>query len=226
MEYYREKVVAQMEKWIGCRQGDATHKEIIDIYNSKTKGYRMTYQAAWCAATVSAVAIALGYEAIIPIDVSCNNMITKAQEMGIWEENDAYNPKPGDIIMYSWSDDGKGDCIKKANHVGIVKSSIGGSIYVMEGNMGDSHVCGSRRIAVNGKCIRGFILPRYTDKPLSKEEISTEVTYTVSKGDNLSRIASKMRDNGYEVTWREIAALNGISSPYTIYPGQKLVIRK
>lgn len=42
-------------------------------------------------------------------------------------------------------------------------------------------------------------------------------TYTVKSGDTLSGIGAKLG-----VSWKDIASKNGISSPYTIYPGQKL----
>ena len=42
-------------------------------------------------------------------------------------------------------------------------------------------------------------------------------TYTVVSGDNLSVIGQKLG-----VNWKTIAEKNNISSPYTIYPGQKL----
>lgn len=42
-------------------------------------------------------------------------------------------------------------------------------------------------------------------------------TYTVKSGDTLSGIGAKLG-----VNWKDIASKNGISSPYTIYPGQKL----
>lgn len=42
-------------------------------------------------------------------------------------------------------------------------------------------------------------------------------TYTVVSGDCLSTIGSKLG-----VSWQSIASANGISSPYTIYPGQVL----
>lgn len=48
---------------------------------------------------------------------------------------------------------------------------------------------------------------------------STTSTYTVKSGDTLSGIGSKLG-----VDWKKIADLNGISSPYTIYPGQVLKI--
>ena len=42
-------------------------------------------------------------------------------------------------------------------------------------------------------------------------------TYTVRSGDTLSGIGAKLG-----VSWKDIASKNGISSPYTIYHGQKL----
>lgn len=48
---------------------------------------------------------------------------------------------------------------------------------------------------------------------------SSTSTYTVKSGDTLSEIGQKLG-----VDWKEIASLNGISAPYTIYPGQVLKI--
>ena len=48
---------------------------------------------------------------------------------------------------------------------------------------------------------------------------SSTTRYTVSSGDNLSTIGSR-----YGVAWTTIAARNGLVRPYTIYPGQSLVI--
>ena len=47
----------------------------------------------------------------------------------------------------------------------------------------------------------------------------TARTYTVVAGDSLSKIGSKLG-----VPWREIAAANGIKSPWIIHPGQVLTI--
>lgn len=44
--------------------------------------------------------------------------------------------------------------------------------------------------------------------------------YVVKKGDTLSGIASK-----YGTTYQKIANLNGIKSPYVIYPGQKIRVK-
>ncbi len=44
-------------------------------------------------------------------------------------------------------------------------------------------------------------------------------TYIVKDGDTLGKIGS-----AYEIDWRVIAQKNGISAPYTIYVGQKLIL--
>jgi nucleoid-associated protein YgaU len=51
------------------------------------------------------------------------------------------------------------------------------------------------------------------------------ITYTVAKGESLSRIAADWRKKGVNITWQQIAALNGIKFPYIIRPGQKLRIK-
>lgn len=49
--------------------------------------------------------------------------------------------------------------------------------------------------------------------------IQTSNSYTVQSGDCLSKIGSKLG-----VNWKDIASLNGITSPYVIYVGQSLII--
>ncbi len=49
---------------------------------------------------------------------------------------------------------------------------------------------------------------------------TTSKTYTVQSGDCLMDIARKRLGDPHR--WREIANLNGIGPPYTIYPGDKL----
>ncbi len=46
-------------------------------------------------------------------------------------------------------------------------------------------------------------------------------TYSVQRGDTLYSIAFR-----YRLDFRRLAAANGISAPYTIYPGQKIHLRE
>lgn len=172
MSKFANKVVEQAKTWLGFKESDGTHKQIIDLYNSHkplARGYAVKYTDAWCATFVSAVAIKLGYTDIIPTECSCTKMIELLKKIGAWVENDAYVPKAGDIMFYDWDDNGKGDNTGSSDHVGIVEKVAGDTITVIEGNYSDS--VKRRTMKVNGKTIRGYGVPKYD------EEAST-VVYT------------------------------------------------
>ena len=163
MSYDRNAVVEKARSWIGKNEADGSHKSIIDIYNSHNplaRGYKVKYTDAWCATMVSAVSISLGYTAIIPTECGCNQMIQLFKNLGEWVENDAYIPSPGDVIFYDWQDSGKGNNVGSADHVGIVETVANGKITVIEGNC--SNAVKRRTIAVNGRYIRGYGVPKYT----------------------------------------------------------------
>ena len=177
-----KKLVEQARKWLGRKEADGSFREIVDLYNSHTplaRGYRVKYTDSWCAVFVSAAAIACGCTELIPTECSCGRMIQLMQEKGIWEENDAYSPRPGDIIFYDWQDSGKGDNTGWPEHVGIVESTENGQITVIEGNLNNS--VSRRKLAVNGRYIRGYGVPKYeADKPAetpqkSLDEVAKEV---------------------------------------------------
>ena len=69
------------------------------------------------------------------------------------------------------------------------------------------------------KTVLGKRWQEVQDKINAKENSSSNSTYIVKSGDTLSGIGSKLG-----VNWQSIASANGIKSPYTIYPGQKLII--
>lgn len=171
----RELLVSTVSLWIGAKRGDATHRHIVDTYNlylPHPRGYKMTYTADWCAATVSAAGIVSNLQDIIPVECSCGEMIRLYQELGRWVEDDSYIPQMGDVIFYSWKDDGKGDNRLAPNHVGIVSKVKGNTITVVEGNMGSRSVVGTRNVPVNGRYIRGYGIPDYAGKAaqMAKEE--------------------------------------------------------
>lgn len=180
-KYSREAVVQLAKSWLGKNEADGSHKEIIDIYNSykgkMPRGLKMKYDWSWCAATWSALAIALDYTDIMPIEISCGELIKKAKEMGIWVEDDSYVPKIGDAILYDWDDNGVGDNTGWPDHVGTVThvSSDGKTFEVIEGNYKDA--VGTRYVSVNSKNIRGFIAPKY-DENFSNESVKPELTAT------------------------------------------------
>lgn len=159
----RDQVIAQARAWLGKKESDSSHKEIIDVYNSHkplVRGYAVTYTDAWCATFVSAVAIKCGLTDIIPTKCGCGHMIALFQKLGEWIENDAYVSSPGDVIFYDWQDSGNGDNTGWPDHVGIVETVSGSNITVIEGNK--SNAVGIRTLQVNGKYIRGYGVPKYS----------------------------------------------------------------
>lgn len=163
----RQAVVDLINSWEGRKESNGSHRYIVDIYNSYNgklpRGLKMEYSWSWCACTWSALAIKLGYTDIIPIEISCGELIKAAQKMGCWQENDGYIPKPGDGILYDWNDTGSGDNTGWPEHVGVVTEvhKDAGYFVVMEGNYDDA--VKKRTVSINGKNIRGFITPKYTD---------------------------------------------------------------
>ncbi|KAB0577367.1 LysM peptidoglycan-binding domain-containing protein [Fusobacterium naviforme] len=173
--YSRQKVVDLALSWVGKKESDGSYKSIIDIYNTlptaqlprKTK---MQYGWAWCACTWSALAIKLGYTAIMPLEISCYYLIENAKKMGCWVEADNYVPSPGDAILYDWADGSNYasyDNTAGPDHVGTVVSvnKSAGTFVVVEGNM--SNAIGTRTMAVNGRYIRGFITPKYDNNTVT-----------------------------------------------------------
>lgn len=161
----RRLVVTTAQAWLGCKESNGTHKQIIDLYNTQTplpRGYKVRYTDAWCATFVTAVGVKLGITDIILPECGCGNMVALYQRAGQWMEDDSYTPAPGDVIFYDWQDDGKGDNKGAPDHVGIVCAVSAGKITVIEGNK--SNAVGYRSININGKYIRGFGLPDYASK--------------------------------------------------------------
>lgn len=174
MAYSRQKVVDLICSWTGLKESNGSYKSIIDIYNSYKgffpRGIRMQYDWPWCACTWSALAIKLGYTAIMPIEISCPLIIEEAKKMGCWQENDGYVASPGDAVLYDWDDNGIGDNTGVPDHIGTIVETHkdAGYFVVKEGNM--NNAVGTRNLLINGRYIRGFITPHYDDNIVAKPD--------------------------------------------------------
>ena len=158
----RRNVVQTAERYLGCRESDGSHMQIIDRYNAHEPlavGYSVQYTDSWCAAFVSTVAIECGLTDIIPTECGCQSHIELFQNLGRWEEADDYMPLPGDIVFYHWECTDEGNCVGWSDHVGIVVGTAGNFIQVIEGNYGDA--VGYHLIQVDHHEIRGYGLPAY-----------------------------------------------------------------
>lgn len=185
---YASKVVEQAKAWLGRNEADGSHKLIIDTYNAHkplARGYAVQYTDPWCATFVSAVAIKLGYTDIIPTECSCTKMIELLKAKGSFNESDARVPNPGDLIFYDWHDSNPAtDNLNSPDHVGIVEKVSGNTITVIEGNYSQS--VKRRTLAVNGKYIRGYGVPKYAaetvkeEAPKAETPVAGSVTVTLS----------------------------------------------
>lgn len=182
MGKYASKVVGQAQAWLGRKESDGTHREIIDVYNSHkplARGYAVKYTDAWCSTFVSAVAIKLGYTDIIPTECGCEKHIQLFKNIGAWIEDENRVPNAGDIIFYDWEDNGSGDNRGNSDHVGIVEKVSGSTITVIEGNINNS--VGRRNLQVNGRYIRGYGVPKYDveEKPVTTQTTATGKIATI-----------------------------------------------
>ena len=205
----RQHLVDCAQQWLGCNEADGSHKQIIDIYNSHTplaRGYKLKYTDSWCAAMVSAAAIAAGYTDKIPTECSCGQMVSLFAKAGRWVEDDAYVPSTGDIIFYDWDDIGTGDNTGWPDHVGIVVSVQDGAIKAIEGNK--DNVVGYRTIAVNGKGIRGYGAPDYASK--AAVQAPEYHLQDIWHGTSISKALESIGEDGSYQHRAEIAEVNGI----------------
>lgn len=235
MEYSRQAVVDLINSWVGKNEKDGSFKEIIDLYNTQNKfprGIKMQYNWAWCACTWSAVAIKLGYTSIMPIEISCAELIKLAKEKGIWVEADNHIPKLGDGVLYDWDDNGKGDNTGHPDHIGIVTyvNKDAGYMIVTEGNYSDS--VKKRTISLNGKFIRGYITPRYTVDAIAQPTLTPNKDVTTvareviagmwDKGDARKQKLEQAGYNYKEVQAKVNEILNGgATKPSTITQPQE-----
>ena len=69
-----------MQGWIGRKESDGSHKEIIDIYNNHkplAQNYKVKYTDSWCMTTTSAAYIQAGLADIFPLECSCKLPMSK-----------------------------------------------------------------------------------------------------------------------------------------------------
>lgn len=161
----RHILVAKAMQYLNWSEINGQDDLIIDKYNEiRTPRYKMNHKDSWCAAFVSVVKHEAGFDALIPTECGCEEMIRLFNAMSRWQEDGNYIPQIGDIPFYNWDDltqpnDGWAD------HVGIVVSVEKGLVKVIEGNASDK--VKFREFPVGWGCIRGYGIPDFAS--ISKE---------------------------------------------------------
>lgn len=163
-----QKLVDTVMAWVGLNEANGSHRAIIDFYNSYARIFGMTqfgYNAPWCAMCASCAAIGAKYTDIVPISASCNDMIAKFKVMDCWCEDESVIPKIGWYAFYDWGDEkdyATTNNTGSADHVGIVCRVYSDGFDVVEGNYDDAVKI--RHLKFNGRYLRGFGVPKYTDQ--------------------------------------------------------------
>lgn len=158
-----KKVAKIALSYEGAKTGDKKHRKLVDTFNKvEPNGMVASYKDYWCAISWTAWQILAGMShKDVPMGYNVPRLIEEAKARKIWVESDSYTPRAGDGIIYDWQDSGKGDNTGNGDHIGVVYKCTKDTIYVIEGNAGDKGVCKKRKVAINGRYIRGFITPKY-----------------------------------------------------------------
>ena len=93
--------------YLGAKQGEKKHLEILKIYNSNKplpRGYAVKPTDPWCAAFVSAAAVMAGTAERYPLECSCSRMIEGAKKM-VQNVLDALNGRRTDGLVEPEEDD-------------------------------------------------------------------------------------------------------------------------
>ena len=156
------KVLDIARSYLGVETDSATHKKIVDAYNSvdpKPVGYTATYDDDWCDIFVTTVFQQAGLSDLIGRECGVQRHIGIMENKGIWKGKT--QPKVGDIVTFDW--DGGGF----ADHIGIVESVNNGVITTIEGNSA-LYAGSTAKTKVNRKTynwnsnyIKGYARPAY-----------------------------------------------------------------
>ena len=156
------KVLDIARSYLGVETDSATHKKIVDAYNSvdpKPVGYTATYDDDWCDIFVTTVFQQAGLSDLIGRECGVQRHIGIMEKKGIWKGRT--QPKVGDIVTFDW--DGGG----WADHIGIVESVNNGVITTIEGNSisyagsGENPSVKRKTYNWNSSYIKGYARPAY-----------------------------------------------------------------
>ena len=111
--------------------------------------YGFSSRVEWCACFVSWCADQCGYieSGVMPKHSYCPTGVEWFRSRGQWQDRNSI-PAPGAIIYFDWGEDGIAD------HVGIVESCDGSTVYTIEGNA--NNACKQLSYAVGDRRILGY----------------------------------------------------------------------
>ena len=189
----KNKVLSVAQNEVGY-QGTRSYSKYGEWYG---------YQGAWCTTFVlwcfnkagESYGVKL-YANIIPSGGNCNSMISWFQNKGRYHtKSSGYVPKKGDLVFFDWSGNGS------AQHVGIVKSYSGGTVYTIEGN---NRSMVRECSYVNGRAVMGYGNPNWaavasgkseTTKKAKKKVLDSHMEFKVIKPASVLTVIRYVRTN-------------------------------
>lgn len=164
----REDMVAAMESCVGMTERDGSQNKVQAWYRNRN-GAAYSGNFAWCDATISWAAVQSGnYDAVCFGKDYAYTVAhaAKFQAEGRWH-TDIAGIQRGDIVFFDWSGTNN---IANIDHVGIVTSVSGSTVYTVEGNIGN--VC-ARKVRYSNYIV-GYGRPAY---PAPAKPSGTVVKY-------------------------------------------------
>ena len=134
----------------------AAAREVGNVGGEKFwRWYGFNGHVHWCACFTSYIAAECGCikSGICPKSALVYDWVSFYKKQHRWARGD-YIPHSGDFIIFDWDDDGSPD------HIGIVESCDGKTVFTIEGNSGDA--CKRRTYARGSGVIYGYGCPNYS----------------------------------------------------------------
>ena len=142
----------------------AAAKEVGNVGGEKFwRWYGFKSHVHWCACFTSYIAAECGciQSGICPRSALVDDWISFYKKQHRWTGRN-YKPHSGDFIVFDWEGDGAPD------HIGIVESCDGKTVYTIEGNSRD--VCRRKSYSVGSGLIYGYGCPNYSGKDTKAPE--------------------------------------------------------
>ena len=136
----------------------AASREVGNVGGEKFwRWYGFNSHVHWCACFTSYIAAECGCinSGVCPKSAVVSGWIDFYKKQHRWAGRN-YIPHSGDFIIFDWEGDGEPD------HIGIVESCDGKTVYTIEGNSRD--VCRRKSYAKGSGLIYGYGCPNYSGK--------------------------------------------------------------
>lgn len=196
-----QSLVKIAQSYLGVRQGDAKHKDLINKYNAVKPlpvGYAMKEKDDWCAAFITVIADQANYSKYIGRECGVHRFTQIFKKKNIWRG--VKKPKSGDIVVFDWRKNSWMD------HIGLVEKFSNNKITVIEGNT--SRSVARRTYNWNDWRVAGYARPNYpvnSSKGSKKiDDLAREVI--AGKWGNGKERSKKLRESGYnaELVQKEV----------------------